>query len=726
MNDSGLTYLFLIPVRSDIVIRDYRSILTPNLPSVPRDVINNILSYNIHPDWVCYLSMLKALSAYSAKAEDLYFGHLSRSCWSFPRRQVIQEIGSIGQTPGLNTLLYIPEEGRWQMSRSSGTLVVKMRLTEDSIETCWESRECLYYSEIHHKYSLIGYLSVALSIIEDMFGCVVRKNANGNFEITGSKNRTSDEAAQRVLLHYLKQVGQENKFHYRVGKVKFSKACYEFDIRLRELASPISLVFSGPKTGIVPDFRFKTESVKRDRISQEDLAEKIKQIREKERESLVLAEEKLIKEKERYEKGIRAYFRSQYYEVMREMMIKKDFQYKARVKEAERAKNHVLFKPRTKDVFLEVLDQYNKIGREKTLRRREMFDRRMSGEITKEEQKNDTVLRELEERQEYFDRLVDAIQGGSKTYEDMRQEMMPFGDKREIDHKIRMMMKQSLADSDDERTVATPNEEIEELESQIHQLITIVPPEPEEKRKKQEKIRELKKKLRTAPAVNIERRHKGRHLPKPYPIQDSRDRVREVAEADIKRITEIAKEQVLEKKAPTPRKENLELLGDWVDRMMKARDQKELFRRSIMHNVQVAPKSTKRPDFTEKQKKSFQYQFDHGMIKKIPTIERYSWEISKKKDLSQRLNSPTFKLSIAVKHILAESLNHLRKRSGRQVGQDAILISNSEAIGVGFLLVNKPKMLRYVIPSNLAKVLYRHYRGKLTRDLSDNDKLIYF
>jgi hypothetical protein len=725
MNDVGLTYLFLIPVRSDIVIEDYRSILTPSLPPIPREVINNILSYNIHPDWVCYLSMLKSLSAHSEMSRNLYFHHLSRSCWSFPRNQVIQEIEAIGQAPGLSTLLYIPEEKRWQMSRSGSSLVVKMRLTEDSIETCWEARECHSFSEIHHKYSHIGYLATAISIIEEMFGCKVRKNSNGNFEIVGSKNRTSDEAAQRVLLHYLKQTGQENKFHYRVGKVKFSKACLEFDLRMREISSPISLVFAGPQVGIVPDFKFKIGSITKDRISPEDLDEKIRVIREQEKALLEAEEARLVLEKERYERETVRYFRSQYYEVMREMMIKKDFQYKYHVEEAEKAKKHILFKPRTKDLFLEVLEQSTQAGRDKTLRRREMFDRRMAGEVTKEDLKNDTAMREMEERQEYFSQLTDAIQEGGKLYEKMQNDLMPLGDKREIDHKVNQLIQKSRAGSDDERAIATPNEEIGEIEAEIQQLLSTRPTDPEVKRGKQARIRELKEKLRIASPIKIEKRHKGRHYQKPLMIQDERHKIKEEADVEIEKLKVKSKEQVVVKKNPTPRKENLELLGDWVERMMKSRDQKELFRRSIMHGVQLAPKSVKRPDFTEKQKKSFQYQFDHGMIKKIPTIKRYSWETAKRKDFGVKHNSETLRLSVAVKQVLAESLNHLRKRSGRQAGQDMVLISNKEAIGVGFLLINKPKLLRYVLPNNLSKVLYRHYRSRLVRGLSDQEKKIY-
>jgi len=720
-----LTYLYPIPVSSESVIEDYRGIMANILPLNKPEIVNSILSYNIHPDWICYLSLLKALSVHSETSRTLYLRHLSRSKWSFPRDQVVEEMMIIGQSPGVNTLLYIPEERRWQMSSSGNKFVVKLRLTEDSIEPCWESRECRYYSEIHHKYSHIAHLATATSVIEDMFGCRVGWNRNGNLEITGSKNRTSDEAAQRVLLHFLKQVGAGNKFHYKVGKVKFLSACREFDIRMRMISSPISLRIYGPEDGIVPDFKFKTETIKKNKMGEEQLKEKIDIIREEEREKLAAEAELVKKDKERLERETRAYFRSQYYEVLREMMIKKEFQYKAQIERARANKNHVLFQPRREHMYREVVDQLHQATREKSGRKRMMWDKMLSKEITKEEMKSDPVMKELEEKCNYLNRLVEAIESGGKDYDEMRKELMPYGDEKGIDHHVQRMISKSREDSDDERLIAVPNEEIEEMKAELKSLLSTRPTDSEGMRNKQSRIRELKEELKVANPLKIERRHKGRHLPKPLPLKDSSEQIRKIAEEKIQRITRVAEEKVVVEKRPTPRKENLKMLGDWVSRMLESRDQKEIFRERLMHDITVAPKSVKRPDFTEKQKKSFRYQFEKGMIKEIPTIKRYSWETTVPTVEEQRPQDLLLNLSVSVKALLAECLTHLRKRSGRQPGKSPVLISNNEAVGVAFLLINKPKMLRYVIPSNLSKVFYKHYRKKFFNSPKNWDGISY-
>jgi hypothetical protein len=714
LNDTGLVYFFPSIVLPSEVLADYRKVHNSFLSLFPIDISENILSFNCHLDYVCYLVMLKRLSQHSQKAMSLYWNHLSKSEWSFQRSTVIREIREIGEAPGVNTILYVPEQDKWQVSKSENGLVVKMRLTENTIETCWTSKSCNTFSEIHYSRKQLCALVTAQSLIEEMFGCNIIMNKNDTLSIINSKNRTSDEAAQRVLLHFLEQMKMTQLFNYRKGKVKFQKACAEFDCRMRSVIRDQSmnkyrLLVPECSEEFAPDFRFKSNAEYKPALTDEEYEKFLKESERRYQQMVDDAAREKALEQARYEKEIVKYYRSEYYEVMRELMIKSKMNYKDCIKQAAEFKKHPLAQPLTRDHFDDYTEEYMAMRAQMVKYDRALKDKLIKKQITREEYKADERLIELQKKVKDMAEIRMALFPGAEHYSELVKRYLPNGNETELKNKVESEMRHSRKNSDDYKIVHRVNENIAVLEEELEKAHMIWADTKEEKLAKGKKVSIAHHALRREPPIVIERVHKGRHLSKPLPVLDNSKFIESQLAEQKEKLRVKKSEMIMVKKNPTPRKENLKMLEDWTKERLKSRAEKECLREGYMSEILTAPRDERKKPFTEKQLKSFRYQVNAGMMKEMPTETRYTWT-SIWKTVENELTTST---AIAVKSLIMDCKFRLKK-SGHHPGLKDLLFTNSEAIGLSFIVTNKKKFLRYVLPNNIANVFIKHYAKKFS------------
>jgi hypothetical protein len=649
----------------------------------------------------CFLSVMRSLSENHPEISYIYWRYVHKLQQGFAREETISVIKEMSAAAAVEILLYVPERKCWlEFAPTNAVAKYRLIMTNNSIMAGWVPQESEGpFGEIHISSQQESHLAVACSIISEMYQVKIFRK-EGKYKIEDAKNRTTSEAAQRVLLHALKGYNLTCMFPYKIDKKKpFLTHIERYERALNSL-SELTGIRIPIITGVRPESAVSL--TKKEGTSEEKQAE-IQVLKEEMENKMMAEEEQYTRKMERFKLNQREVTVVRRHECMREIKIRNKINYKHRL---EQAKKNFVDPAKLEARGLE-------LQKEKALH----HDRVCRVMIREVEQELKALEPDVKNRAYFFNRArvdprclathekcnelgaeVKRLFSICDNYDPMKQPETVYSVKLELINEMRDDRNASPIES----ITILKNEEYEAREEQLRQF------RENRARKTREEALEMKKcidYLKEADPVSLVTREKPHRvaiiLPKPT-VPNYSHAIEEFEKKKTR--VELKPDFKVVKKISTPRLENRFRLTNETAQLLPSKTVIPILP-SMKLRLKLLKKAQKLrdiKDFKPVKKQWVDMKSDHRNLREVVTDL-----LDPKDPLSDKLNR--IMAGAAVRMMLNSAQRGL-DHSGKRPSLESLSYTNEESLALLSLIsdAKKRRYLRMFLPNNISSKICAH------------------